>query len=329
MKNIAIIGAGLSGLIAARQLANVANVKIFEKSKGVGGRIATRRSGPYSFDHGAQFFTPKTPLFKEFLEPIILQGHVKHWDGNFAEIINRKIILKRKWDESPPHYVGAPSMNSFAKQLSIGADIQKNTLITSVTRENHLWQISDANGKLLGEYDWVLVSTPPNQALQLLPQFLSLDSKLITRRMQSCFSLMLGFSGDLALPFDAAVPLGEDISWISVNSSKPDRGQAYCLLIHSTNDWADQHFENDRNVVLKHLVEETSCILDRDINSAAHKTLHGWRFANIARQEEKNYFLDANHNLAMCGDWFIKGRVEAAFTSGYKAARAIEAILSD
>ena len=67
MRDIAIIGAGLSGLVAARRLEKVANATIFENSKGVGGRIATRRSGIYSFDHGAQFFTPKTKLFEEFL----------------------------------------------------------------------------------------------------------------------------------------------------------------------------------------------------------------------------------------------------------------------
>ena len=329
MKDIAIIGAGLSGLVAARQLGNMANVTIFEKSKGVGGRIATRRSGPYSFDHGAQFFTPKTKLFKEFLKPIILEGHVKRWDGAFAEIINKKIIFKRKWDASPPHYVGVPSMNSFAKQLSMGADIRQNTLVNSVTRKDKRWQISDANEKLLGEYDWVIVSTPPDQALQLLPQFPTLCGELVTRKMQSCFSIMLGFDSDLSLPFDAAVPLGEDISWISVNSSKPDRGQAYCLLIHSTNDWADQHFANDRNAVLEHLLEETSNILDRDLNSASHRAIHGWRFANIDRQEGESYFLDVIHNLVLCGDWCIKGRIEAAFTSGYKAARAIETRLFD
>lgn len=329
MKNIAIIGAGLSGLVAARQLEHTANVTIFEKSKGVGGRIATRRSGPYSFDHGAQFFTPKTKLFKDFLQPFILEGHVKRWDGNFAEIINRAITLKRKWDDSPPHYVGAPSMNSFAKQVSVGVNIRHNILIKSVVRKDGLWQLSDSNEKLLGEYDWVIVSTPPYQALQLLPQFSSLGSELVTRKMQSCFSLMLGFSGDLSLPFDAALPLDEDISWVSVNSSKPDRGQAYCLLIHSTNDWADRHFNDDHNVVLEHLIEESSNILDRDLKSAAHKTLHGWRFANIVRQEGKDYFLDATHNIALCGDWYIKGRVEAAFTSGYKVGQAIETILSD
>ena len=218
MKNIAIIGAGLSGLVVARQLGHMANVTIFEKSKGVGGRIATRRSGPYSFDHGAQFFSPKTQAFKEFLAPLISDGHVKRWDGNFAEIVNKEIILKRKWGAAPPHYVGAPNMNSFAKQLSIGVNIQYNILINSIARRGKIWQIFDTNEKLLGEYDWVIVSTPPVQALQLLPK---LYTEIVTRKMQSCFSLMLGFTSDLCLPFDAAVPLGEDISCLLYTSPSP------------------------------------------------------------------------------------------------------------
>ena len=327
MKNIAIIGAGLSGLVAAKQLGNVANVTIFEKSKGVGGRIATRRSGLYSFDHGAQFFTPKTELFKEFLKPMIIEGHVKRWDGDFVEMINREISLKHKWDASLPHYVGAPSMNSFAKRLSVGTDIRQNTLVNSIVRKSEYWQIYDINQRLLGKYDWVIVSTPPEQALQLLPQFPALRSELTIPKMKACFSIMLGFDADLSLPFDAALPLGEDISWISVDSSKPDRGQAPCLLIHSTNDWADQHLEDDRNEVLEYMVDETSNILDRDLNCASHRDVHGWRFANIDRQVGKNYFLDATHKVALCGDWFIKGRVEAAFTSGYELASAMETAL--
>ena len=42
LKNIAIIGAGISGLIAARNLIQKHNVTIFDKSRGVGGRMSTR-----------------------------------------------------------------------------------------------------------------------------------------------------------------------------------------------------------------------------------------------------------------------------------------------
>lgn len=61
-KKIAIIGAGVSGLIVANE------VTIFDKSRGIGGRMATRRVDNYHFDHGAQFFTAKSEEFKELCQ---------------------------------------------------------------------------------------------------------------------------------------------------------------------------------------------------------------------------------------------------------------------
>ncbi|MFZ9092741.1 MAG: NAD(P)-binding protein [Planctomycetaceae bacterium] len=44
MKSVAIIGAGLSGLTLANRLQNRAEVTVFEKSGGFGGRMATRHA---------------------------------------------------------------------------------------------------------------------------------------------------------------------------------------------------------------------------------------------------------------------------------------------
>ena len=68
MKKVAIIGAGLSGLTAAHFLEDYAEVFIFEKSNGLGGRMSTRRHDRYSFDHGAQYFTVKTKQFSQFIK---------------------------------------------------------------------------------------------------------------------------------------------------------------------------------------------------------------------------------------------------------------------
>ena len=85
-KRIAIIGAGLSGLVLARRLASRADVRVFEKSRGPGGRAATRRVGDYSFDHGTQFFTARTRPFRAFLEPLRAAGVVADWPARFAEL---------------------------------------------------------------------------------------------------------------------------------------------------------------------------------------------------------------------------------------------------
>jgi len=68
-QNIAIIGAGISGLSLANMLKDIANVKVFEKSRGFGGRVATRYSEDFEFDHGAQFFTIKASDSKYGLYP--------------------------------------------------------------------------------------------------------------------------------------------------------------------------------------------------------------------------------------------------------------------
>ena len=69
MKSIAIIGAGIAGITLARQLQGSAKVSVFEKSRGFGGRMATRRHGSYQFDHGAQFFTARSKQFQKLDEP--------------------------------------------------------------------------------------------------------------------------------------------------------------------------------------------------------------------------------------------------------------------
>ena len=115
---IAIIGSGISGLAAARTLNKIADITIFEKSRGIGGRIATRRANPFTFDHGAQYFLVKNADFESFVSPYIKSGVVKRWDAYFKEFEECKVISERQWDQSFAHYVGAPSMNAFCKSLS-------------------------------------------------------------------------------------------------------------------------------------------------------------------------------------------------------------------
>ncbi|MBY0428616.1 MAG: NAD(P)-binding protein [Alphaproteobacteria bacterium] len=80
-KRVAIIGAGLSGLTLAKQLSLSADIVIFEKARGVGGRMATRYAEQYFFDHGTQFFTVRTKAFKNFIEPYLQSGLVAEWKG--------------------------------------------------------------------------------------------------------------------------------------------------------------------------------------------------------------------------------------------------------
>ena len=60
---VAIVGAGMAGLAAARalQAQQAWEITVYEKSRGFGGRVASRRRDGYIFDHGAQVIKGPSP----------------------------------------------------------------------------------------------------------------------------------------------------------------------------------------------------------------------------------------------------------------------------
>lgn len=323
MKKIAIIGAGISGLVLANHLQNH-DVTIIDKSRGVGGRMATRRADPFQFDHGAQFFNVTTDAFKHYLEPFIKQKIIEPWNGRFVEYDKNRIMKEKIWGDDFPHYVGSPSMSAFSKALAQDLNLMLNTNIHHIEKKDAKWQLYTTEGQVLADFDWVILAIPAQQAEILMPKSFKHFESIASTQLSSCYSLMLGFDHPLDLPFEAALVKNANISWMSVNNSKPGRPKSYSLVVHSTNQWADQHINTDKQAVLKDLIKVTSSIIERDVSHASHQVIHRWRFANIAKQVPKPILIDNQQNLAACGDWCIQGRVEAAFTSAIYLAQALK-----
>ena len=131
---------------------------------------------------------------------------------------------------------------------------------------------------------------------------------------------MLGFDRPLSLPWQAALVTGADISWISVNSSKPQRADRFTLVAHSTNAYADTNLDASPVAVQGHLLAEVSAVIGSDCAQAAFCQLQRWRYANADKASGPACLVDAETQLAGCGDWFRHGRVEAAFRSGWDLA---------
>lgn len=323
MMKIAVIGAGLSGLTVANQLKQHADVTVFEKSRGTSGRLSTRRAEPFIFDHGAQFFTAKTDAFKSHIKPLIEAGVVAPWNARFVQISGDEISKQQEWNETSLHYVGVPGMDAIGKHLSNGLDIRLSTHVSSMCKIENQWEISDQDGVSLGRYDWLIFAIPAQQATALLPSSVTFHRDIDKIKLQGCYSLMLGFKNTLDFKYDAAMVRDDVISWISVNSSKPGKPDGTTLLIHSTNDWADAHSEDNREDVMQFLYEKTAAIIGHDIKSPDHIALHQWRYANAEKQKDGSHFIDKTERIGVCGDWCIQGRVEAAFISGQNLANDI------
>jgi predicted NAD/FAD-dependent oxidoreductase len=327
MQQIAIIGAGLSGLVLARELKGRAAVTVFEKSRGTGGRMATRRAGPYRFDHGAQYFTARSAAFNRFLQPLIAQGVVAAWDATFVELDRQRVLSQRHWDMSFPHYVAVPAMNQLGRHLAAGLDVRLRQQVAGLEYGAGRWQLFDEHDASLGHFDWVVSTAPAAQSALLLPPSFAGHATVEAARMVGCHALMLGFSDTLPIPWQAALIRAADISWISVNSSKPGRPGAFSLVVHATNAWSEAHMEDDEAQVRTHLLEQASEVIGHDLSQADQRMVHRWRYANIGRQHGERSLLDTERRLAACGDWCVHGRVEGAFTSASDLAARFSAVL--
>ncbi len=315
MFKVAIIGAGIAGLSAADQLRQRADIKIYEKSWRASGRLTTRHK-EFVFDHGAQHFYVKSKTFQQFLLPYIEQGLIQRWDARFIEFDRDQKMAARQWNEEFPHYVAVPGMEDFGRAIAQELNVQYQTRVTRILKQGSHWALfSDETP--LGVFDWVVLAIPAPQAVELMPDCFAHLKQIKERRMQACYSLMLGFEQPLQLEFDAALVKNCDISWISVNSSKPGRARAFSLLVHSTNQWADQNLDLNREATIDHLLNETEAVIHQDVAKAKYIDLHRWLYANIGRQVGGANLVDYENRLAAIGDWCISGRVESAFTSGY------------
>ena len=135
--------------------------------------------------------------------------------------------------------------------------------------------------------------------------------------MRGGFSLMLGFSDGFDLDFDAAHVMNADISWLAFNSNKPCRPNTTSLIVHSSEDYAENNLGRDLLQIQQHLCSETSRVISNDLSNAQFKAVHRWRYANNTERKTFPVLLDVESNLAACGDWCLGGRVENAFVSAH------------
>ncbi|MTI63417.1 NAD(P)-binding protein [Methylophaga sp.] len=325
MKSIAIVGAGISGLSLAQQIQSQFTYQLFEKSAAPGGRMASRRVANQRFDHGAQFFTARSPQFKQFIAGLRDEGSVADWQAHFVEMDGNVIHASRQWDDEYPHYVGVPDMAEIGRAMARQQPVRFNTDIVELKREQNRWSLRDREGQSHGPFDWVALTLPAPQTLALLPETFSGYKAIADTKMKACYALMLSLKADPGLPFQAALVKNTGISWVSVNSSKPGR-HGHSLLIHASNDWAEKHLDENIDWVEKHMVDTVVAVTGLDPQLIDAAEVKRWVYANLPKQTSPPFYLDPALQIAACGDWCIKGRVEAAFNSGYKLGQKLNSL---
>ena len=198
-----------------------------------------------------------------------------------------------------------------------------NTKIERIVRKNGKWNLYDQNKKSYGLFDWVILSLPAQQSLELISNKISFYSLIEKIKMKGCFSLMVGMNKSLNLDFDAALIENQDIAWFAINNSKPGRMNKNCLIINSSYEYASKNMNTSKEKVLKHLLRKSCKFLNYDLSQSNIIKIHQWKYVEAECAPEENFFIDHKEKIAVCGDWFINSRVEGAFISANELSKEI------
>lgn len=315
---IAIIGAGIAGLTAARQLAADHDVVVFDKSRGIGGRMSTRYAGEYEFDHGAQYFTVADANFKEMIGSA--GDSASRWESRGFYIKTGELTA----DTGRPRWVGAPRMNQLPKTMAKGLDIRLGSRVSHIAGRAGELTLRFEDGLVDGPFDRVICTAPAPQAIDLLPKKSLLQPILADVKMHACFALMVGWSEPFDPGWDSLRVGNLPISWMALNSSKPGRENSLSTLVaHASPDWSDEHADADRDWVRDTLLTIISALCGRQLEQAQHIALHRWLYAYANEGVGQDCLIDPALGVVLAGDWCVGGRVEGAFISGRAAAQSV------
>lgn len=319
-----VVGAGIAGIAAARALRSRGHeVHLFEKSRGLGGRCSTRRTGGLSFDLGAQYFTAHERPFAEAVEPLVREGTVRRWDPSIVRIGEDG---SRGPARDSVRYVGIPGMSSLARGLGRGLEVALRARIVRLARDrSDLWSLIAEDGRVHGPYGAVLLTCPAPQAADLLEEEApDLAEVCRSAELLPCWAVMAAFEDPLDAGFDAAFADDDAIAWVARESSKPGRPtRPECWTLHAGPGWSAAHLEDEPHDVARRVLDRFFRMSGISERSAAHVAAHRWRFARPSTPRPLEPVVDGPARLGVAGDWTRGDRLEDAYLSGLEVGRRI------
>ena len=320
MTKILIIGAGMSGLTAARELQNSGHeVTVVDKGRGIGGRMATRRFAGGTFDHGAQFFTTRSDEFKAATEKWQRENVAQHWfDGTPTPEQSDK-------NDGHPRYCGSDGMTGIGKHLMEGLNVQLGVEIETLARADGLWQAATSDGTTFSGEELILTAPIP-QALQLFDtsgQLLpaAMRATLQSVRYEPCFAVLAQLDG----PSNIAPPgllyvNGDPIWWIADNFQKGVSPIEGSVTIHSSGAYARAHYDDEPSQVGEDLIAHCKEWLGREVQEFE---VRRWRYSKPENPLDIGIARDESCAVTFAGDALMGAKIEGAFLSGQMAARKL------
>ncbi|ALV06998.1 NAD(P)/FAD-dependent oxidoreductase [Roseateles depolymerans] len=343
--SIAVIGAGIAGAACAQALHQAGHaVQVFDKSRGAGGRLATRRfewiqengsEGRARLDHGALGFVARSEVFRAFVQTMQDKGLVAPWQPALAPdslALEQDLAL----------YVVTPEMPLLCKHLLADVPAQWSFALDRLTRDATGWRLHAGGQVHPDAFDAVVLAIPPAQAAPLLnglrddwARFASLVP------MQPCWTLMgvareEDASAARESQWSLARPELGPLAWVIRNDRRPGRaadpGHAH-WVVHARAGWSRLNLEQDAGWVKHQLCTALEVFLGHEVRWA-HAVVHRWRYAlpPLGRTPAHplppapQHWWDERLGLGVCGDLFTANGMEGVEGAYLSALALVQAL---
>jgi renalase len=326
--DVLVVGAGIAGLMAAHTLSEHGlQVTVVDKGRSVGGRLATRRVGAGLADHGVQFFTVRTPVFRAWVDRWLAEDLVYEWTTGFSDG-----SIGTEGFDGHPRYAVHGGMNALAKQMAASLKdrvrIDTDIKLTSISLNSDIWEAQAENGAVYTSRG-LLLTPPVPQSLALLKAgkvHLMMGDKSALERIvyAPCVAGLFRIDGTVDLPEPGALQRPDEaISWIADNHRKGISPDEKVITVHAGSEYSRQLWEMSEPEALALLHLSLEAFLAPG-SSIVEGQLKRWQYALPTSLYPERYLLATNMPpLAFAGDAFGTTRVEGAALSGLAAGAVL------
>jgi renalase len=334
MTDVVIIGAGMAGLVCAQQLKQAGySVLVVEKSRGFGGRVATRRLHNTCADHGACYLKPKGKFMTQLVELLVQRNVLQVWNGTFMEKAQNIVSSMQ------PRYISPTGMSSIAKFLAQNLDVTLEKRVTEVNYDaNNQWRLTLESQQYI--YAKALViAIPAPQALALLePLEGSIVDSIFIDKLRSVkffpsISVMAGYPAkSMPLPQWKALTFDSDsiLGWVGFDSTKRSNPSQPVFVIQSSADFATANLETqDLDSVGQQMLHTAASSIGLDwLAHPEWLQVHRWRYAFPSTPLQEAFLAaETSQPLVCCGDWCGGNLIPGAVDSGLSAASFVNSLL--
>lgn len=317
INSLAVIGAGIAGMVVARMLANTGvDVTVFDKSRGTGGRLASTRVGALTADLGAPWIVPEQTEMGRWLKP-------------FSEVTDCWTPIRADFSltgfaDEQAGLVAVPRSSALTRQLGIGCRLVPETLVTVVWPDQEGVVLRDVGSESLGHFDCVIVATPAPQAAPLLdavPRFRLRAEEAGSDPAWVC-----------VVELDARPEHLQSMDWLEGDhrlfrrvvrdSSKPGRtGEVWVL--EARPEWSREYIHLTPETVGAEMLAAFEVLAGEPLTVVSSR-VHRWLYAHaIPCGSDELSLWDPGTGIGACGDWLHAGGMEGSWQSGLDLARKL------